>query len=254
MERQENIRVITLTDLWSVLVRHLIPILLAAVICVAALFSYSNLLVTPTYSSTSTLYLLKQENSNDYVYTQSDFSLALNIVNDCTYMVKSHEVLDSVINKLDLDMSYKKLYNCVSINNPDNTRILEVTVETTDAQQSKEIADEICRVAASKINDTMGVDQVNLYSKGTVSVNPSNTISATVYALVGITAAVIAYAVFLIAFVLDDKIKSEEDVVKYLGLSVLGEIPNSNSTKNKNGKYKGYYTYGSKNTKGGTAK
>lgn len=50
---------------------------------------------------------------------------------------------------------------------------------------------------------------------------------------------------------LDDKIKSEEDVEKYLVLSVLGEIPNCNSTKNKNGKYKGYYSYGGKKAKGG---
>ena len=36
---------------------------------------------------------------------------------------------------------------------------------------------------------------------------------------------------YLIAFILDDKIKTEEDVAKYLGLSVLGEIPNSKNAK-----------------------
>lgn len=249
MERQNTIRVITLADLWRVFVDHIIPIVLAAVLCVALLFSYGTFLLTPKYSSTSTLYILKQENSNDYVYTQSDFTLALNVVNDCTYMMKSHEVLDSVITRLDLDLDYKSLYNGIEIHNPDNTRILEVTVETENAELSQKIVDEICRIAADKINKTMGVDQVNVYSKGDVCLMPSNNIGMTVYAIVGVAVVVVMYAIYLIAFMLDDKVKTEEDVRKYLGLSVLGDIPNSNASKRKNRKYGYYYNNSSKNKK-----
>lgn len=249
MEGQDTERVIALEDIWRVFASHIIPIILAVVMVVALLFVYGTVFLTPEYSSTSTLYILKQENSNDYVYTQSDFSLALNVINDCTYMVKSHEVLDSVINKLGLDTGYKKLYNSISINNPDNTRILEVTVETENAEQSKQIVDEICQTAANKINKTMGVDQVNVYSKGTVGVKPSNSIGMTTYALVGIAAAVIMYLIYFFAFLLDDKIRTEEDVDKYLGLSVLGEIPNSDTSKRKHSKYGYYYNYSSNKSK-----
>lgn len=257
MEKQNTMRVITLADIWGVFVNHLIPIILAAILCIGLLFAYGELFVTPKYSSTSTLYILKQENSNDYVYTQSDFTLALNVVNDCTYMVKSHEVLDSVIDKLNLDADYKSLYNCISIENPDNTRILEVSVETDTPEQSKEIVDEICNTAAARINKTMGVDQVNVYSRGTISSAPSNSIEMTTYILSGIAVVVFVYAAYLVAFMLDDKIKTEEDVEKYLGLSVLAEIPNSNNPKHKNGKYS-YYAYtnkhsGNKSSKGGKA-
>lgn len=257
MERQETMRVITLSDLWEIFAHHLIQIVLVAALCVATLLAYSTFLLPPKYSSTSTLYILKQENSNDYVYTQSDFSLALNVVNDCEYMVKSHEVLDSIIRDLDLDMSYKTLSKSITINNPDNTRVLEVTVETKNAEQSKRIVDAVCRVAANKINETMGIDQVNIYAKGTIENKPSNSIGVITYAIVGLIPAITVYTVYLIAFILDDKIKTEEDVEKYLGLSVLGKIPNSNSSKHKNHKY-GYYTYTYKqsesHTKGGKKK
>lgn len=243
MEGQDTERVIALGDMWKVFVNHIIPIVLAAAIVVALLFVYGTVVLTPEYSSTSTLYILKQENSNDYVYTQSDFTLALNVVNDCTYMVKSHEVLDGVIDKLGLDMGYKKLYNAISINNPDNTRILEVTVATENAELSKQIVDEICRTAANKINKTMGVDQVNVYSKGTVGVNPSNSIVMTTYVLAGVGAAIVVYVIYLIAFMLDDKIRTEGDVQKYLGLSVIGDIPNSDTSKRKHNKYGYYYNY-----------
>ena len=252
MERRDTVRVIAPIDIWKTFVDHIIPIVLAAALVVCLLFLYSTIVLVPEYSSTATLYILKQENSNDYVYTQSDFNLALNVVNDCTYMVKSHEVLDEVIDKLDLNTSYKGLYNDITINNPDNTRILEVTVETENSEQAKQIVDAVCRTAADKINKTMGMDQVSVYSKGTTGSAPSNSIGLTSYIVAGCVAALVVYVVFLVMFMMDDKIKDEEDVVKYLGLSVLGYIPNSDASKQKNGKY-GYY-YGNSNKNGKSKK
>ena len=245
-------RVITLGDLWEIFVRHIIPIILAAILCVSVLFVYSNVFVTPKYNSTATLYVLKQDKTSDYVYTQSDFTLALNIVNDCTYMLKSHTVLDSVISELGLNMSYKQLYDSISTSNPDNTRVLEVSVRTNSNAESKRIVDCLCHTASEKITAAMGMDQVNVYASGTMEDKPCNTVSMSKYAIAGIAGAVFVYAVYLIAFMLDDKIKTEEDVAKYLGLSVLGEIPNSNSSKRNKHKYSGYYSSSSK--KGGTAK
>ena len=63
----------------------------------------------------------------------------------------------------------------------------------------------------------------------------------------------IVYSAYLIAFILDDKIKTEDDVAKYLGLSVLGEIPNSKNAKKNRGKYQGYYS-NSKKVHGGKSK
>lgn len=256
MERQNVTRVITPLDIWKVFVQHLLPIVMAAVLCVAALFAVENYIKTPEYASTSTLYILKQDNSSNYVYTQPDFTLALNVVNDCTYMVKSHEVLDAVINELNLNMSYEQLYEAISIKNPDNTRVLEVTAETTSPELSKKIVDAVCSKASKKINDIMGIDQVNIYAKGAVEAEPSNSVGVFAYALVAIVAAVLAFSAYLIAFMLDDRINTEEDVKKYLNLSVLGDIPNSNNPKHNNGKYK-YNTYASKpktKTQGGKAK
>lgn len=254
MEEKDTKRVITLDDIWQVFIGHIVPVVLAAAIVVALLFVYGEFILVPKYSSTSTLYILRKENSNDYVYTQADFNMALNVVNDCTYMVRSHEVLDEVINKLSIDISYKELYNSVTISNPDNTRILEITVETESAELSKQIVDEICRIASEKINKTMGMDQVNIYSKGTVGFAPSNSIGLTMYALAVVITAVVIYAAYIVAFVLDDKINTEEDVGKYLGLSVIGNIPNSKMPKRKSKKYGYYYSYSNNKQQSGKKK
>lgn len=143
MKRESNVRTVTLKDLWQVFLRSLWLMAAAAVLCCAAVFAVNRLTFDPQYQSTATLYILKQENGEDYKYTSSDFSLALNVVNDCTYMLKSHAVLDQVIDDLDLDMEYGELSKNISTVNPDNTRILEVTVKTGDARLSQRVVDKI---------------------------------------------------------------------------------------------------------------
>ena len=85
----------------------------------------------PQYASTATLYILRQADGATASDASSDFSLALKVVNDCTYLLKSHTVLDEVISSLNLDMEYEDLYDCVSTSNPEDTRILEVTVKAS---------------------------------------------------------------------------------------------------------------------------
>ena len=49
---------------------------------------------------------------------------------------------------------------------------------------------------------------------------------------------------------LDDRIRTEEDIERYLGLSVLGDIPNADDKKSHQyGYYKAYGAHGQKKTK-----
>lgn len=241
MFKEDEASNFNLMDVWHIFIWHIIPILAAAVICVAALYGYTKFFKVPKYKSTATVYILKQEQGTDYAYTQSDFSLALNVVNDCVYMIKSSEVLDEVIEELGLPMTDSDLSKCISTRNPEGTRILEVSVETTSPEQSKRIVDAVCRIGAEKISATMSLDQVNIYSLGKVPTRPSNATGLLRYAVVGFGAALIVFIAFFLAFLFDDKVRTEEDVAKYLNLTVLGVIPNASDVSGK--KYKKYSRY-----------
>ncbi len=237
---------IRISDLWEIFIRHIIPIVLAMVICVALMFACNTFIMDPEYSSTSTLYILKQDRQDDY-NDQSDFNLALDVVNDCSYLIKSHEVLDRVIKDLKLGIKYKELYDKISVSNPAGTRVLEVTVQSETPRQAKLIVDHVCQIAENRINRTMGIDQLHIYSKGVSSEVRSNGFGIKLYALGGIAAAVIVYAVYLLMFMQDDKVRTSEDIEKYLGLGVLGEIPNINEVKHGRIKYGAEYVSGSRN-------
>ena len=137
----------------------------------------------------------------------------------------------------------------ISTSNPENTRILEVTVEADSPELAKRIVDRLCEIGQDKIAEAMGFQQVNLFEYGTISDEPSNRMGIFTYALIGLVGAIAAYLVFLIMFVADDSLRTEDDIMQSLGLTVLAEIPDANGgKKGKYGHYSGYgkYYYGSK--------
>ena len=235
------LREITLSDLWRIFVQRLWIMVLAMVIVMGSYITYDKLTYVPRYNSTATLYILKQQselttNRQDY----EDFTLALKVVNDCNHMLKSHVVLDAVAENLGLNMSYGALRSSISTSNPEESRILEVTVEADTPENAKRIVDNICDVGVAKITEAMGFKQVNLIEYGILNTAPCNTTSVMSYALAGIVAMVFVYAIYLLRFLFDDRLKTDEEIEKALELTVIGDIPNADG--HKNGKY-GYYRY-----------
>ncbi len=243
MVNQTDARVITLKDLWSILVRRLWIMAAAAVVCVLGTFLVAKLTYTPQYASTATLYVLRQDGEGTTAGADSDFSLALKVINDCTYLLKSHAVVDQVIADEGLDMSYDDLYDAISTANPTNTRILEVTVEADTPEQAKAIVDRLCQIGQEKITEAMGFRQVNFYEHGTLETEPCNRTSWLLYAIIGVSVMVAVYVGFLIAFLVDDRLRDEEDIQHYLGLSVLADIPNIDGSDRKRDYYRSYRAY-----------
>lgn len=256
MEKKQNeqIQVVDLAELWGVFVQRLPVILLAAVIAICGFFAVITLTYEAEYSSTATLYILRQNDENQSAATAyNEINLASKVVNDCTHMLKSRSVVEPVIEELGLDMTYSELYSKISTSNPKDTRILEVIVAGQTPEQAKRIVDRICEVGQEKIAQAMGYQQVNLYEYGTMPKSPSNRTGLKIYAMVGVGAALLVYAVFVVAYLLDDRIRSDEDVERLLGLSILADIPDLNAVhKDKYGYYKAY-GYGQKPTKKGNA-
>lgn len=243
MNNQVLKKVIKLTDLWSIFLKRLWVLVLVAFISMSLAFVGIRMAYTPRYESTATLYILRQNESATSTEASTDFSLALKVVNDCTYMLKSHTVLDAVKEELTLEQDYATLYNSVSTANPEGTRILEVTVEADTPEMAKAIVDKICFNGTEVINTAMGFSQVNLYESGILDPEPCNRTGLRTYFFVGVAAACATYLVFVLIFLLDDVIRTDEDWEHYLNLTVLASIPEADSG---NSKSYGYGVYGGK--------
>ena len=243
MNETNGMRAITLKELWELFLQRIVIIALAAVLAAGSLFAVDLVTNTPLYASTATMYVMRQtgDENTSSGEAANELTLALRLMYDCNYFLKSRTVLNTVIEELNLDMTYGELHARVMTANPTNTRVMEITVEAESPEQAKAIVDKICEIGPQKIEEAMGFSQVNIYEYGTLPKSPSNSPGIMKYAVAGIAAAVVVYAVFLLMFLLDDRIRTEEDIERYLGLSVLAEIPDLNGSAK--GRY-GYYTAG----------
>lgn len=241
----DQVQQIKLKDFWDVLVKRFVIVLLVAVIAFAAFYVFDQATFDPLYSSTSMLYILRQneefeDNSSD---TMNEINIASRVVNDCSHMIKSRTVVEAVIEELQLDMRYGELYNMITVNNPKDTRVLEIIVQAQTPELAKQISDALRVRGQARITELMGFEQVRDYEPGTINTEPSNKTDPKLYVLVGLAAAVLTYGVFLVIFITDDRIRTDEDIERLLGLSVLSDVPDFNSQHKKQKYYRGYYKY-----------
>ena len=251
MERQTvDTKTVSLKDLWHLFLQRLWIMILAAVAAIILMFVYVKVTFVPKYQSTATVYIL----SADQSFNQSisnDFTLALTLVQDCNYILKSRAVLDEVAVQMkenpdfgDRNYQYAMLADSISINNPTESRILEITVKASSPEEAKAIVDKVCQVGSEKIRTAMKLDQVNILEYGTLEENPYNATGLMTYLLIGFLAAVAVYGICLVIFVFDDRIRDNERIEQYLGLTVLGDIPDMvEAKKHRRGYYRKSYSY-----------
>ena len=173
-------------------------------------------------SSTSSILVLSKETT---LTSLADLQLGASLTSDYTVLITSTPVMEQVISDLDLDMTAEQLKGSVSINNPTDTRILEITVNNTDSKMAKKIVDEIANVSSSYIGDKMEVIPPKIIEVGkiaTVRTSPSVKKNAALGFLLGFLACA---AIVVVYAVMDDTIKTEDDIEKYLGMTTLAVLP-----------------------------
>lgn len=223
METRHNDFDFNLLDLLNYLKRKAIFILIAAATCALAGFLISSLFMTPQYTASTRVYVLNRSDGNAVV--SSDFTLSNYMIADYKVLITGQNVTSEVIEELGLSMSPGGLAGKIAVSAPANTRVLQISVTDSNPEMAAVIANSVREVAARQLKEIMAVDAVNLVYEASVPTSPTspNVMKNTV--LVALLGAIAVTFIFAIVFILDDAIRTEEDVERYLGLNTLGVIP-----------------------------
>lgn len=184
--------------------------------------AFSRFVLTPQYKSTAMVYILSKETT---LTSLADLQIGSQLTKDYKIIVTSRRVLNQVIDDMELDLTYKEMVKKVTIDNPQDTRILSISVEDPDPAMAKMMADKIASVSSDYIGDIMEMVPPKLIEEGEIPVlksSPSNVKNALIGSLLG---AVLICGLLTFQVVMNDTIRTEEDVTKYLGLSVLASVP-----------------------------
>ena len=215
---------IDLLELFYALRHRWWAILLALVIGAGAAGVYTKKLIAPHYQSTSMVYVLSKETT---LASLADLQIGSQLTKDYSVIIKSRPVLQEVIDKQNLDLTTDELGEMITIDNPKDTRILSITVEDIEPMRAKAIVDEVTKSASNYIGDIMEMVPPKVIEDGVVAVEPGSPSVKKNAAVGGLGLAVLVCGLICLKTVLDDTIKSEEDIEKYLGLSVLAVIPDT---------------------------
>lgn len=241
MENQRNSEEIEidLLEVCSVLLGRSWLIISAGIFLALICFVLSRFVLTPTYESTTKIYILNKTESQTVTY--SDVQMGTQLTKDYAELISSRYVLEEVSRKLSLDLEYRELLNKVTVNTPSDTRIVSITVEDTDPVQAMNIANCIREVASSHIQNVMDIEAVNVVETANMPTEKAGPDCLKWTLAGGVMGCFLLCAIILIQYLLDDTIKSSEDVEKYLGLSTLALIPiaaDAEDTKKKKKKKK----------------
>ena len=210
---------------------------IVAAACVGALVMivYSFVLATPIYEATSKLYVMT---ASDSAINLSDLQIGSYLTSDYQEVFNTWEVQEMVLQNLGLDYSYQQLSEMITVSNPSNTRILNVTAKHRDPQTAARLANEYASVAGRYISETMKTDEPSLLSEALTPTRPVSPKKARNTILGFLIGALLMIAIVTIQFIMDDKVKTAEDIRRYADLPTLALVPVNGTDANRGSKSK----------------
>ena len=229
---QENQMVeIDIVSLLKTIWKRKFLIILTALITAVIALGYSVFIAKPSYQSTTRIYVVNRQQSDNNTLTNQDLQAGAYLVKDYKEIILSQDVLSTVISELKLSSTTADLAGKVTVSVPTDTRIVSITVTNGDPNQASRIANTLREVAAEKIITVTKVSDVTTLEEAEAPKSPSSpNIRRNV--MIGFVGGAVAMVVLvLIVEVLDDRVKKPEDIEEVMGMSLLGIVPDMRKLK-----------------------
>lgn len=223
MTGNEDEAEIDLIDLLSYYISRM-PLLIAAVVAGAVIAgAFTKFMLPDKFTAVSRMYMVSA--SSDSVVNLADLNIGTSLSNDYVELMKSRPVLEDVIEKLELDYTCEELARMIELSVVTNTRIILISVTSTDPQEATDIANQVARTAKIQLPKVMESPSPSIVEEAVVPLEKS---SPSLKKNVLIGAALMLFTVLgvlTVLYLLDDTVKSSEDVEKTFGVMPLTVIP-----------------------------
>ena len=246
-ENLKNEIEIDVRGLFSTILNRLTIIILIGILAGGIAFAYTQYFIDPLYVSTTKVYIMSKQDTTQTALTTNDLTFATYLANDYQILLTSEPVLQEVKSELNLDQSTSTLSGMISVELIENTRVMKISVTSSDPKLAKRIADKVRDVANEKTRTVMeGIEAVNAIDEANLPESPAspNVEKNTMVGFVGGFGLSLLFVIIM--FILDDTIKTPDDIENRLGVSVLASIPlksSESSHSRKKRKKNSYDTY-----------
>lgn len=201
------------------------------VLAVTAVFAVAGYLISqamtvPQYKAHSRIYVYQKPAENDEtVVDYNGIVIASQLANDCEVLITGINVTQEVVNQLGLNVSPSYISDRITVTSEKNTRIIQIEYTDTDPQRAAAVLNTILEVATVQIKTIVNADVVSIVYEAQVPTAPMPTTVDRDTILATAIGALLSIGVLVIIFLMDDTIRNEDDVDRYLSLSTLSAVP-----------------------------
>lgn len=190
------------------------------------------------YESEATLFVQPQVNANEVDY--QGILTNQRMVKTYAEIIKSRAVINKVINKLKLDTEYEDFIKNLTVTSYTDTQMISIRVKDLYKNLAKDEANLLATEFISHIADTMDVTNINIIDEAIVEDEPVEPRSVLNIAIGIFGGLCIGLALAFVLESMDNKIKTHEDVKKYLKIKTLGVVPHNSIDNEMSDKKKKY--------------
>ena len=222
---------IDIVQLFKILWKKKIAIILTAIVAAVLAFGVSSFVLTPEYSSTTRIYVVNRNQSENAGLTNQDLQAGSYLVKDYKEIILSQDVLEKVISNLKLEQTGKGLSKKIQVTVPVDTRIVSIAVKDDQPEEASRIANALREVAAEKIIKVTRVSDVTTLEEARPALTPSSPNIRRNTMLAFLAGGAVMVILILLLELLDDRVKRPEDVEEVMQVALLGIVPDLDKLK-----------------------
>ncbi len=217
---------IDLVDLFGYYMSRL-PLLIAAVV-IGAMVSglFTHYFIPNRYTAVSRMYMISA--SSDSVLNLSDLNLGASLSNDYVELMKSRPIVEEVIDTLGLEYTYEQVVGMIGLSVVNNTRIVKISATSTDPYEAMQISNEMARVSKIQLPKVMDAPAPTIVEEAVLPAYKSSPSLSRNVMMGAMLLLVLVLGVLTVFYLMDDTIKTSEDVEREFGIMPLTVIPEGN--------------------------
>lgn len=223
MDRNPNEGQIDLLELMYALKKKILWILIAGLIFGCGAGVYTQMFIAPTYTSTATILVLSKETT---LTSMADLSFGTQLSEDYQVLIRSNPVMEEVVERRGKETRFTpgSLKGSLSITNP-SSRILKLSVTSTDPLDARDTVNVLSEVASEYVGEKMEVIPPKIIEQGEIPTYKNGpNLKKNIF--VGFAAGIAISCGLVVFFALmNDSIKTEDDITRYLGIPTLATVP-----------------------------
>ncbi|WHS05450.1 Wzz/FepE/Etk N-terminal domain-containing protein [Ligilactobacillus salivarius] len=223
----------------SLCINHIFYILIGISGCSLLFWVLATFVIPSEYTATTQI-LVNQKNSDNNGQAYANQQADINMITTYKDIITNQVILSTVSNNLATtgkennrayNVSVRKLRDMITIKNQTNSQVFALNVKTDSPQKSQDIANMIALVFKRKIKSIMSVNNVTIISRAGKPIEPSFPRPRFFILAGAILGFLISFAIILINDMLDTTVRSNEFMIKNLGLTNLGSINRIESSR-----------------------